>query len=413
MKVNNFRKMEYISIVVILVILLSNVGLVYASQKTDLQNEQNSIDEQIKEKNSELTGVKSQKSDALNQISQYNSEIGTYENEIGDLQTQISTLQNQITEKETNIQEQQQKYKEQQELLNKRLVAMYESGTTSYLDMLLSSDGLTDFISKYYLIERLAECDTELLNNIEATRIQIETEKEALANAKTEVESSKTKVESKKNALTVLVNEKNSLVGTLSAEEREIQEQLEEFEQDKKDIQRQLAEIARQEEEERKRKAAEAAKNKGNGKGSSDTTPTAPSMAGFISPLSGRTKKDITTGYYGYSGHTGVDFARNGKGAVNGSPVLAAKGGKVITSTALKRPNGTYKSYGEYIVISHGDGTMTLYAHMQSRAVSPGAQVSQGQVIGYVGSTGNSTGPHLHFEVWLNGKRVNPTPYLP
>ena len=136
-------------------------------------------------------------------------------------------------------------------------------------------------------------------------------------------------------------------------------------------------------------------------------------MAGFISPLSGRTKKDITTGYYGYSGHTGVDFARNGKGAVNGSPVLAAKGGKVITSTALKRPNGTYKSYGEYIVISHGDGTMTLYAHMQSRAVSPGAQVSQGQVIGYVGSTGNSTGPHLHFEVWLNGKRVNPTPYLP
>ena len=111
MKVNNFRKMEYISIVVILVILLSNVGLVYASQKTDLQNEQNSIDEQIKEKNSELTGVKSQKSDALNQISQYNSEIGTYENEIGDLQTQISTLQNQITEKETNILEQQQKYK--------------------------------------------------------------------------------------------------------------------------------------------------------------------------------------------------------------------------------------------------------------------------------------------------------------
>lgn len=411
MKINNLRKIEYISIILLMITLISNIFVVYATQKTDLQNEQTNIDKQIEETNSEIAGVKSQMSDALNQITRYNSEINTYEGEIDELESQISTLQMQIMQKEENIQEQIQKYEEQQELLNKRLVAMYESGKTSYLDMLLSSNGLADFISKYYLIEQLAEYDTELLQNIEAVRVQIETEKTDLENSKSEVETSKTKAESKRNALTVLVDEKNSLVGNLSAEEKALQEQLEEFEEDKKEIQRQLAEIARQEEEERKKAAA--AQN--TGKGSSSTTPTAPSTAGFISPLSGRTKSDITTGYYGYSGHTGVDFAKNSKGAVNGSPVLAAKSGKVVTSTALRRSDGSYKSYGEYIVISHGDGTMTLYAHMQpdSRTVSPGDQVSQGQVIGKVGTTGNSTGPHLHFEVWLNGKRVNPTQYLP
>ncbi len=419
MKINNLKKIEYISIVLLIVVLISNVFVVYASQKSDLQNEQSSIDKQIEETNSEISGVKSQMSDALTQINQYNSEIGTYENEIGDLESQISTLQKQITEKETNIQEQQKKYEEQQELLDKRLVAMYESGTTSYLDMLLSSDGLADFISKYYIIEQLTEYDTELLQNIETTKVQIQNEKTELENSKNQVQTSKTQVESKKNSLTVLVNEKNTLVGNLSEEEKALEAQLEEFEQDKKDIQRQLAAIAAREEEERKaaaaKKAAEAAATSAGKTGNSESskTPSGPSTSGFIAPLSGRSKSDITTGYYGYAGHTGVDFARNSKGAVNGLPVLAAKGGKVITSTALKRPDGSYKSYGNYVVISHGDGTMTLYAHMQSRSVGQNEEVSQGQVIGYVGSTGNSTGPHLHFEVWLNGKRVNPTQYLP
>lgn len=415
MKINNLKKVEYSSIIILMVIVLSNVLTVYASQKTDLTNEQNSIDKQIEETNSEIAGVKSQMSDALNQINKYNSQIGTYENEIGDLQTKISALQNQITEKQANIQEQQKKYEEQQELLEKRLVAMYESGTTSYLDMLLSSDGLADFISKYYIIEQLAQCDTDLLKNIEDTKNQIESEKNQLEDSKKQIESSKTQVETKRNSLTVLVSEKNTLVGNLSEEEKALQAELEEFEQDKKEIQRQLAAIAAQEEAERK--AALAKKNQGSGSSSANdnVAPSAPSTSGYICPLAGRSRSDITTGYYGYSGHTGVDFARNSKGAVEGKPVLAAKAGKVVTSTALRRPNGSYKSYGEYVVISHGDGTMTLYAHMQSgsRTVSPGTQVAQGQVIGQVGSTGNSTGPHLHFEVWVNGRRVNPTQYLP
>ncbi len=372
----------------ILIILLNSMGMVYAVSSRDLRRQQSSIDDQIKAKNSELAGVKSQKSSTLTQISKLTTEISNYQDEINTLQGQINTLQSEITEKTSNIQEQQEKYDAQNELLEKRLVALYESGTVSYLDMLLSSDGLADFISKYYLIEQLAEADKELLQKIDNTKKQIENEKASLEATKTEIENSKSTVNNKKNSLQSSVNQKNSLVSNLSEEEKKIQEELEEFEKDKAEIQKQLAALA--------------AKSSGKA--------VAPSAAGYISPLSGKTKSNITTGYYGYSGHTGVDFACGA-----GTPVRAVKSGKVITSTALRRPNGSYKSYGEYVVIDHNDGTMTLYAHMLSgsRTVSPGQKVSQGQTIGKVGSTGNSTGNHLHFEVRVGGRPRNPTPYLP
>ena len=374
--------------ILILTVLSTSIGFTYAATSQELRNQQADIDKQIEELNSEIAGKKSEMTTALNQINKLNSEISTYENEISDLQTQIDTLNVQIGEKEANIAEQQVKFDEQKESLEKRLVAMYESGTTSYLDMLLSSKGLADFVSKYYLISQLAEYDQELLNKIEATRIAIETEKQSLEAAKTEIENSKSAVETKKTSLTTSRNEKKSIVSTLSEEEAKLQEELEEFEADKKAIQAELAALA--------------SKN--------NVTAVAPSAAGYISPIPGKSKRNITTGYYGYVGHTGVDFACSA-----GTPIVAVKSGTVVISTALKRSNGTYKSYGEYVVIDHHDGTMTLYAHMLpgSRTVSKNQNVSQGQTIGQVGTTGNSTGNHLHFEVRINGRHVNPTPYLP
>ncbi len=388
MNIKSLKRIVCISILV-LMILFWDVSLTYAATSSQLQQQQRNIDKEIEKTNSEIAGVKGQMTDTLNQINKLNSEISTYENEIDDLETRINSLNNDIEVKTTNIQEQEQKYAIQKDLLDKRLVALYETGSTSYLDMLLSADGLAEFISKYYTIEQLAEADEELLAKIESTRKQIEDERASLQNAKNEVENSKTAVVGKKKSLSSSVNQKQSLVSNLSAEEAALQEQLEEFEEDKRRIQKELAALAAQ---------------------SSVKTVVAPSAAGYISPLDGKTKSNITTGYYGYAGHTGVDFAIAG-----GTPVRAVKAGKVVTSTALRRPNGSYRSYGEYVVIDHNDGTMTLYAHMQSgsRTVQPGDKVSQGQTIGKVGSTGNSTGNHLHFEVRIGGKPTNPGPYLP
>ncbi len=382
----NINKLKGILCISVLLILFSIncFGIVYAVSSSDLKD----IDEQIEEKSSELAGVKGKLSENLNQINELNAEISTVQNDIDDLQSKIDSLTSQITTKDANIKEQEEKYATQKDLLDKRLVALYESGSTSYLDMLLSSDGLADFISKYYTIEVLAESDQELLTKIDNTRKQIENEKASLEAAKAEIQTSQAAIVEKKNTLAASKNQKSAIASNLSEEEKILEQQLEEFEEDKRRIQKELAALA--------------SKN--------NITPVAPSAAGYISPLAGKTKSSITTGYGAYKGHTGVDFA-----CASGTPIYAVKSGTVVTSTALRNSSGNYKSYGEYIVIDHHDGTMTLYAHMYpgSRLVSKDQNVSQGQQIGSVGTTGNSTGNHLHFEVRINGRCVNPTAYLP
>lgn len=388
---NTFRKIAYIiSILVIALMLISfDFTLVYATNKSDLQNQQSELDQKINQTQTELAGIKSEMSTQLTQINRLNSQISEYETELDQLQGQISTLNGEITAKEEELKEKEKQYDDRKAILEKRLVALYERGTTSYLDMLLSSESLSDFISKYYLISELAVCDNDLLDTIEKAKTEVEVQKTALANKKAEAEQAQATATRKKNTLDLTKNEKTVIVNSLSAEEKEKQALLEEFEQDKREIQLELAKLAKKH---------------------GDIVPVAPSEAGYGTPLPGKTKGNITTGFYGYSGHGGVDFACSA-----GTPVQAVKAGEVVTSKALRRADGSYRSYGEYIVIDHHDGTMTLYAHMlaNSRAVSVGAWVSQGQQIGQVGSTGNSTGNHLHFEVRINGERVNPTQYLP
>lgn len=367
-----------ICIFISIILLLSNV--IYAITSSELKNQQNDLDKKIEETNKELDEVHSQMSKELEKINSLNTEISSYQTEIEYLNTEITTKQIAITEQE-------EKYEEQNKLLEKRLVALYESGTTTYLDMLLASESLSDFISKYYLVELLAEYDQELLEKIENTKKQIEKEKSTL-------ETSKLELENKKKSLSNSINTKKNLVSNLSAEELDLQKQLEEFEKDKREIQSELAKIA----------AEESSNKKYNY--------SSPSEYGYIFPVKGCTKGNINKLIYpSYVGHTGVDVNIN----VKGKSVVAVKDGTVVKSLALKRSNGTYKSYGEYIVINHHDGTMTLYAHMLegSRKVSKDDKVVQGQVIGTVGNTGKSTGTHLHFEVLIKGSPVNPIPYLP
>ena len=377
---NKLKKKFKIVICIFLSMVLFLSNVIFAINSTELKQQENDLDKKIQETNKELDGVHSQMSKELEKINSLNTEISSYQTEIDYLNTEISAKQIAITEQE-------EKYIEQNELLEKRLVALYESGTTTYLDVLLSSESLSDFISKYYLIAQLAEYDQELLERIETTKKQIENDKMAL-------ESSKQEIENKKKSLSNSISTKKKLVSNLSAEEADLQEQLEEFEKDKREIQSELAKIA----------AEESSNKKYNY--------SSPSEYGYIFPVKGCSKSNINKLIFpSYAGHTGVDVNIS----VKGKNVVAVKDGTVVKSLALKRPNGTYKSYGEYIVINHHDGTMTLYAHMLegSRKVSKGDKVVQGQVIGTVGNTGKSTGTHLHFEVLIKGSPVNPIPYLP
>lgn len=348
------------------------------------------FDEETSETYSELAGVKSKMTDALTQISKLNSDIFSYENDIQSLEMQIENLTNEISQTELNIKNNENKYISEKDLVDKRLVALYEAGTTTYLDVLLTSDDLFDFISKYYLMQELAEYDQKLLTDIENTKYQLQTDKLTLENTKIEMENTKSQVIEKRNSLEATLKSKQTLLSALSAKEAVLARQLEEFEEDKKDIANTLFNLTYHK----------------------NYTAVSPSLCEYISPIADKTNADITTGFYGYDSHTGADFACDSE-----TPVLAVKDGTVLISTSLKNSNGSYRSYGEYVAIDHHDGTITLYAHMlpNSRTVVEGQEISQGQMIGLVGSTGNSTGPHLHFEVRLNNGKVyvDPSPYLP
>ena len=385
-------------LIIIIFVLQFNV-MVYADEITDLQNQQASNEEKLKDAENQKEQVTQEKSEALKQVEAIENEIADYENQINELDTKITDLNNQITEAENQINQKQEDYDSQQELLEKRLVATYEAGETSFLDVLLSSKSLTDLISNYYMISEVAEADMNLMESIE--------------NEKKEIEDAKTTLEQSKQELDTSKAEKNTYVAQLSSEEQDLQQQIDELEEANKSID---AEI-KQKQEEIQKLLAQQKPSSGSGSsgssssGGSSTGGGAVSSSGFIYPVPSAYSR-ITTYMYYSSGqyHGAVDF---GSAGINGQPVYAVADGVVVTAKALNY------SYGNYVIIAHYNGLYTLYAHGQAGSirVSEGQYVSQGQQIMNVGSTGNSTGPHLHFEVrtspGLYDNRVNPVNYLP
>ena len=389
-------KKKILFIILVLIILLStHILIVFAATKTELQQENSDLQHKIDNTKQELGEVEQNLSGIMGQINDLTVQIGQYQSEIDNLNNQISNLQSQIDEAEVNLKKAEEDFKVQQQRLENRLVALYEMGETTYLDVLLSSASITDFISKYYIVSEIAEYDNNLLGQIEQNKNAIEEAKKTLENSKQQIEALKSSKESAAKALRDSQAVKKQYASELNDEEKALQAQLEEFEEDKRQVQRELAAIA----------AREA------NSGRTTVIPGSPSNYGYIFPVAGCSLSNISNkNYPSYRGHTGVDVNIG----VSGRSVVAVKSGTVVISTALRNSSGGYRSYGEYVVINHHDGTMTLYAHMSagSRTESVGQEVAQGQVIGTVGSTGNSTGPHLHFEVRVNGSCVNPLPYL-
>lgn len=410
----------------IIVIMIAYNTMSIGASLNDLQNQQSSVNTKIEEQEKKLEEITTEKSEALTAVENLSSQISSYENEIEDLTEQISSLEKQIQEAEQKIKEDEEQYQKDQAALNERLVTIYENGEISYLDVLLSSSSLTDFISSYYIVSELTAYDTEMLEELEAEKQQIENEKAQMEANQEKVKTAKETQEAKQSALKVAKSEKEQYVSELSEEEQKTQEIIDELEQTNKDIDKQIEAAQAAIEKAKQEAAAKAAAEKQNqssssnssGSSNSSTSSGTPSSEqssyGFIWPVN--TKYPITTGWYYSSGslHGAVDFSGSG---ISGTPIYAVADGYVVTSTAVTDGKGNYISYGNYILIAHFNGLYTLYAHCSQRNVSAGQTVTQGQVIGTVGSTGNSSGPHLHFEVRTSpGKyanRVSPFTYLP
>lgn len=394
-------KKRIISIFICSILIFGNFASVIAATKTELENQGAIVDVQLEEAEEHLEELNVNMTEALTELNNINAQISDCESEIEELEAQIEELETQIEEQNNKINELQEKYDEENELLKERLVASYECGEISFLDVLFSSESLTDFISNYYIVTEIMDSNVKLLESIEEQKEEVERIKAKLELDEASVKNSKNTVEAKRKSLTVLRKQQNIAINNLTEEEKKIQQDIDDLNAIKEAIENEIKDIARRE--------AEAAKKNNN----TSSIISTPSASGYIKPISGY---NITTGYGSYrtrpGKHTGVDYSGSG---ISGTPIYAVKDGTVEISIAKKNAKGQYISYGEYILINHHDGTMTLYAHGApgSRLVEKGDKVKQGQKIMSVGTTGNSTGYHLHFEVWLNGVNVDPTPYLP
>lgn len=402
MRNNRIRLILVCVIAIFVCASLGNVLISFAATSSELQQQHQQTQNDIKDAQNEQQEIRNNMSAIQKEVDDLNLKISSYQNEIYDLTQQIEDTTTKITNAENELEKTQKNLEEKEELLKKRLIASYKLGDTTYLDVLLSSESLTDFLSKYYYIEQMAEADTRLIETIKETKVQIEESKKILEDSKVTLEDAKKNQELKKESLDIAKSEKNSKYSQLSEEEQALQKKIEEMQAEDTKIRAAIAKAQKEEEERRKQE-----QNKPNGGNSNSTV----SPGGYIWPLPAG-YRTITTGlYYSWGGYHGaVDF---GSGGINGQPVYAVKDGTVILTQNLTN------SYGTYVMINHHDGTYTLYAHGQrgSITVSEGQTVKQGQQIMKVGTTGNSTGPHLHFEVRLapggSNNRVSPYKYLP
>ena len=297
----------------------------------------------------------------------------------------MKTLQSSIDELNQQLIIATQEYIEKSDLLAKRLVAVYEAGDTQYLDILLKSKDITDFISRSYLIQEIAEYDSVLIKDVEEERNNIETTRQKLENEQSEIQSLKAKNEQTTIVLSNMQTLQENYLSELSEDEKKLQEQLTEYKKEQEEIERQII----------------LSTNINN----PDIQYTGGEMLWPVAISGTAVTSDYGVREHPIQGvvreHTGIDIGNT----PTGTPVVASADGVVTYA-------GWLGGYGNCVMINHGDGVVTLYGHGNKILTSVNTEVKQGDVIMEVGSTGNSTGPHLHFEVRVNGTPTSPWQFV-
>ena len=341
---------------------------------------------QKKEIQAKLNALAADKSSAMERKDLLDQQIANTSAQITNVEAQISKYTQLIGEKEAELKDAEEQEAAQYELFCQRVRAMEKRGSVSYWSVLFKAESFTDLLSRVDFINEIMASDQRVIDDLQTLQQQIADTKADLEESKSQQEAAKTELVSKKKELDAQRTAANKVIQELTATENATEAVLAEMEAEEDAIQ---AEIQRLSRELAAQQAANGQKPQSN-------------PGGYIWPVNSRyitsTMGGRTSpGGIGSTNHKGTDIGRVGYT----SQVYASKAGTVIKATYSR-------SYGNYVVISHGGGNTTLYAHMSSLRTTAGAYVNQGDVIGITGSTGNSTGPHLHFEITENGVRVNP-----
>ncbi len=382
----------------------------YAGELEDLGEKLDQLKAESEKLNASINNAKTEKERAQAeknaidyQITLTRDQIDAYEQRIELLLKNIDAKQASINLKEQDIEKKQAEINNSYETLRKRLRAKYMQSSVSTLGLVLGAENFSDLLTRMEYTRRIAEHDKAFLANLAEQRAGLEEERrglvidmEILEDIRLDVESDKVESEKQKEVLGVQVAKAALQVQDLAELERQFRENFEENQKKQQQMQAEIERIIRE---------IEWSKNAYAGGKMAWPVP-AYVPGGKLNVTSEFGPRFSNTDY-----HTGIDFSGTG---IHGADVVAANDGKVVVAENTYIPG---YSYGKYVMLDHGvdengNSISTIYAHLYGLAVSVGQEVKRGDVVGYVGSTGWSTGPHLHFEVRVGGKAVNPRPYV-
>ncbi len=366
-----------------LTIILSTSSILPAIGGTpeELQQKQQELQQKIEETSQALSQKKAEESAAVKELKQLNNVLSTTEKQLKNTESKLAATEQELKQIEAEIVQTEDKLNTNFNILGERLKTMYVQGDVHILEVLLNSASITDFLTRWDLFCRIADSNTQLIEGIKDELTKYQEQQKLVSQKKEMLASLKEEQSTKKKELAVATSRQQTLVKQIQQDKASIEAMLNELE----------AESARIEAELKKLLSGDDTVY-GTGK--------------MIWPAPGYSR---ITSQYGMRRHpilkvnkmhTGIDI-----GAPQGAKVIAADDGKVIEA-------GWRGSYGQVVMINHGNGIVTLYAHLSAYMVKAGDIVVKGQKIAEVGSTGMSTGPHLHFEVRKNGSTVNPLNYV-
>lgn len=398
------KKINFVFLAVIVAVV--NISAAYAEKTIEeLNKERQEIKQQSSETKQQLESTRTEKSDLLKEVESLDAELTVVEEEVTRLETNLKETEARLHENEAALTKAREESALQYETLKERVVVMYENGDIGYLQIVLEANDFSDMMKRADYVNCVMEYDRDVFDNMKATEERIAEIGDRIKSEKESIEQMKKQREERSAELERKRGEKTQLVAQLSNDEARYMQQLNDWDKADKEITKliQQAEAKKKAEE-----AAAAAKAAGNAVSPSPGTVYAPSGGQLQYPVPAYRGYNYNSPY-GYRAspirggtefHTGVDLK-----ATMATDVIAAESGTVIFA-------GINGGYGKCVIIDHGGGMSTLYAHNSKLYVSVGQSVRRGQVIAGAGTTGYSTGVHVHFEVRYNGKHTNPAPYI-
>ena len=364
----------------------------YKKQLSDLQDKQKDIANRQQALNDKIKSAKSEKAQLQAKINSLDEQISITRDQMELCQNRINVTKDYISAKQAEIDAKEQDINDSMQLFRDRVRAIYMTGGYSdkanSLIMLLSSESVSDFLTRAMYLKRLNEHDKALMDTLEEELSGLNDERAVLDETKAELEAEKAELAETRDSLQSSIVEARSSIQDISAMQKEYEENYEELSARMQEVQNEIADVYK-----------------------NITTSKTDYVGGeMMWPAPGYSKITCEYGwrFNNTDFHTGMDISGGG---IHGAKVVAANTGTVVF-TKYCPYNGYSYGYGTYVIIDHGGGVTTLYAHMSAITVSVGDVVVMGQQIGNVGNTGWSTGAHLHFEVRQDGKSVNPLPYV-